>query len=154
MKQCFKCGRTLSKKEFYAHKGMADGLLGKCKSCTKADVRERSYVLREDPVWMEEQRIRGREKYHRLQYKSNTDPIKSKAHSSAQHLPCASEERHHWSYKKEHWKDVIPLTRSQHKRLHAAMRYDENELQYRDAEGNLLNSRVKHEALLWRVCGC
>ena len=40
-KVCFKCGKTKVKSLFYKHKGMADGVLGKCKTCTKADVSKR-----------------------------------------------------------------------------------------------------------------
>jgi hypothetical protein len=36
-KKCFKCGTTQPLTEFYQHKGMADGHLGKCKPCTKSD---------------------------------------------------------------------------------------------------------------------
>jgi hypothetical protein len=35
-KTCFKCGACLPRTEFYKHAAMADGLLGKCKTCTKA----------------------------------------------------------------------------------------------------------------------
>jgi len=37
LKQCFKCGKHLPRQAFYRHSKMADGLLGKCKSCTKND---------------------------------------------------------------------------------------------------------------------
>jgi len=37
-KQCFKCMKEKDVEDFYKHKLMADGLLGKCKECTRADV--------------------------------------------------------------------------------------------------------------------
>lgn len=40
LKTCFKCGAEKPRTEFYRHPAMADGLLGKCKPCTRKDVRE------------------------------------------------------------------------------------------------------------------
>ena len=39
MKQCFKCVLWKDESEFYAHPQMGDGLLGKCKDCTRADTK-------------------------------------------------------------------------------------------------------------------
>lgn len=40
-KSCFKCGTDKPLDEFYKHPRMADGRLGKCKDCTKADSHRR-----------------------------------------------------------------------------------------------------------------
>ena len=40
-KHCFKCGINKNITEFYVHKKMGDGHLGKCKKCTKKDVQDR-----------------------------------------------------------------------------------------------------------------
>lgn len=39
-KTCFKCGCKKDIDSFYAHSEMKDGHLGKCKECTKSDVKK------------------------------------------------------------------------------------------------------------------
>ncbi len=64
MKECFKCHVTKPLDEFYTHKGMTDGHLGKCKTCSKQDVRGNYAENRE--------RYRERE---RLKYRLSIDRL-------------------------------------------------------------------------------
>jgi hypothetical protein len=155
MKKCFKCGITKELSDFYKHNKMKDGLLGKCKDCTKSDVSTRELGLRKDPNWIASERKRGRDKYHRLNYIEKKTPYEQKAiimdryenkypeKKSAKYATGKIKKKegmhlHHWSYNKEHYKDVIELPIQEHFKLHRYLIYDQERKMYRRCDNNLL----------------
>lgn len=74
-KICFKqtaCdGTPQSIENFYPHKAMGDGLLGKCKACTRKDSSDRrKRLIATDDLWIELERVRQsikeRKRYRRI----------------------------------------------------------------------------------------
>lgn len=156
LKTCFKCHRSKPVSAFYKHPQMSDGLLGKCKDCTKDDVRKRYRELIVLPEFREKEKRRGREKYYRLGYKSKSNckspktyrqrhPEKYRAIMMSQHIKIkAGLQKHHWSYREEHAKDIIPITTKDHMKLHRNMVYDQERMMYRTLDGLLLDTRDRH----------
>jgi len=72
MKVCFKCLKEKPLTEFYKHSQMADGHLNKCKECNKSDVKKDYYRKIDNPDFVDKERERSREKYHRLNYKERS----------------------------------------------------------------------------------
>ena len=144
--------------------------MGKCKDCVKEETANRYKENMKDPVFAEAEKARGREKYHRLQYKDKhkTTPEKKKeimeryyakypesrkAKNLTQHIKKEdpAKQLHHWSYNDEHLKDVIELSVEDHNTAHRFLVYDQEEKMYRDLDGNILPTREDHEEYLDRV---
>lgn len=157
-KKCFKCGSVKPLNDFYKHPRMRDGHVNKCKDCNLNDVHNDYKKNKINPEWVEKERARGREKFHRTGYVSKADkqrndryfelyPEKYKAVKYSQHIkpPFVGAEKHHWSYNDEHFKDVIHLTKKHHMKAHRFMVYDQERKMYRDLSGQLLDTREGHE---------
>lgn len=160
MKKCFKCGIKKPLADFYKHNKMADGFLNKCKDCTKKDVKKTYNTIKNDPVFIEAQRQRGRDKYLRL-YKGlpNNPEVHKKAMDNyrrnyPEKIACKSLagklkrtpgfELHHWSYNIEHAKDVIELEVERHKFIHRFLIYDQEHYMYRGLNNKLLDTKELH----------
>ncbi len=131
-KRCFKCGAEKLRSEFYAHPQMGDGLLGKCKECTKKDSMSRYNQKLDLIIKYEKMRTATPErKEKRKAYLKKRDPVKLKAlakmHyalktgriSKKQCEKCGSTtmvEGHHTDYSKP--LDVVWLCRTHHKEAH------------------------------------
>jgi len=176
-KKCFKCEMIKPLSEYYKHPQTADGHLNKCKDCTKNDSKSHRSKSRQDPKWIESEKERHRDKYHRLRYKEKykrtkeqkklaTDkhkekyPEKFKARILCQKMNPKTEGNHlhHWSYREEHAKDVIELDPKTHAFLHRYINYDQEKMMYRVSSnihgwvfGELLDTKKKHEMFL-RSC--
>lgn len=150
--------------EFYKQNGNLDGRAGRCKLCCKADAKKRHDELIKNPDFVESEKKRAREKYHRLYSDGRHYPSPEKkrevmkrynekypekllAKNKAVYLKpkIKGNQLHHWSYNEEHYKDVIELSNSEHAKIHRYMKYSQPDKMYRTLSGLLLNTRELHE---------
>ena len=141
-------------------KKMTDGFLGKCKTCTKKDTKKSIALKRLNPIWVEKEKERSRERYYRLGNKKPTKekkiisisayknkyPEKIIATTLSQKLKSPEGmQKHHWSYNKEHAKDVIFLSKADHYKAHRFIIYDQERMMYRRCDTlELLDTKELH----------
>lgn len=163
-KVCLRCNTEKEITEYYAHKQMADGHLNICKLCKRTEEKNRFSVNRKNPDWVEKERERGREKFHRLYkgIKASPDakkramdnykakfPEKNKARSAVGNFKIpVGKHGHHWSYNEEHHKDLIFIDISDHYTAHRFMIYDQERMMYRTKDGELLDTKERHIAYI------
>lgn len=148
-KVCFKCVTEKPLSEFYKHKGMPDGHLGKCKECTKKDVREKYAENFKNPEYAERQRERGRDKYERLGYVNRKTAHEENKCSSrflrSRGVDTTGLEIHHWNYNNKN--DVFILDRRLHKFIHKSLIFD-NISKCFLSNGILIDRKDLHKSVL------
>ena len=125
-----------------------------CKDCRKEVIRKRYNEKCSDPEFVERERTRHREKYHRLNYKEkqlelDKDKVwkKTSAYKNLNRdlkIPNGIN-AHHWSYADDKLRDVVLMDIKDHKAFHQLIELDVEKRIFKViATGEWLDSKFKH----------
>ena len=157
MKICFKCLKEKPLTEFYKHSQMSDGHVNKCKDCNKSDIKKDYYRKSNDISFIEKERERSREKYHRLNYKErskilNKDSLWKNSNTykglHKKFKITKGFELHHWNYNDDFLEDITILKTKQHRQAHTYLELDKELLIFKTKSGLLLDTKSKHIVFL------
>lgn len=137
-----------------------------CKECVENKRKARLKKNREDPEWVyayrDKETLRMQNKnatpYKKSRKTDNKNynekwPEKKAAHKAISKMRCSiiGYEMHHWSYNKEHHKDVIELSKKNHNLIHRYMSYDPDYMMYTTRTGVLLCTKNMHQEYINRI---
>lgn len=150
-KECIRCGVSKPISAYYRHKEMVGGHLKECKECKKQDSQIRERKLRKNPEWCEKERIRSRERYHRLGYRDRQyAQNKQKKYKNSKYKNLHKKlklpkdyEVHHWNY--SYIDDYIILHKDLHRFIHRYIYFDDKTWCFKTEDGTLLDTRKAHE---------
>ena len=160
-KICRRCNVEKELSEYYAHKQMADGHVNICKECKKGYAVYQYDKNMQSFEWKLKERKRTRERNLRLGYAGKYDlsrkekrktmllhkekyPEKYKAIGFSQHIKAPKGlHKHHWSYNKEHYKDIIFLSVKDHNMIHCYIEYFQPAKMYKTIFGEPLYTKER-----------
>lgn len=151
-KSCNTCGEVKPMNSFYKHKSKVDGRENSCKVCKCKAVADRYTVVMSTPELHESKKLVENRRYH-ASMRNNPDKLKARAATRRLTRTFAGSEFHHFSYRPEHYKEVLELTNAQHKLLHNFIEYDSELMMYRNLAGTVLDTLQSHQDLLNIITG-
>lgn len=149
---CKKCNLPKEEKDFYKTRGIK--LDTTCKECVKERSRIRHHILSSNEDWVEKERERHKDKYHRLGYKEQQkewDKDKPwKNTSTYKNLKRDMKvdkglELHHWNYNDEYLEDIFILNTREHRILHNSLFLDIEKRIFYLEDGTYLDTKEKHK---------
>lgn len=116
---CNICKEKKEITEFYRDKSSSGGRMYRCKSCD----RKKSKKWQRESGYNSRRSNYNSQRAQRIAKSKVRTAVKSGVLPKAKTTSCAdcggqAREYHHWSYKDEHWLDVVPLCVSCHRARH------------------------------------